>query len=154
MRPGRHSRNKRDWGTEGARSQDLAKAVQDDPAKKTPPGRKDRDFCKSAHWKGPHVPELILRRYGWIRNKDCHWGLSWSGNLLAWICYHEEVCEGCGKILRTSLEPGECPLYHEITPHEELAVQAEIARRRQWLTSGQRRSIAITGPQGYRKKRE
>src|ERR1700733_12244637 len=83
------------------------------PQGKRPPGRKDPDLCKAAHWKGPHRPEIRVRANGWLGGRrECGWGVSWRAGEMhhAWFCRHEEVCAGCGKTLRGSkISSGECP---------------------------------------------
>jgi hypothetical protein len=156
MRNGRHARSKWEWGTPGARSQERAKAARDDPAKKTTPAKKDPDLCKAAHWKGPHAPQIILGadvRHGW---KECGWGVPYSylEYESRWYCRHVRICSGCGKNFgRVTGE--ECPLYHEVTPSERVALDAEIVRREKQGLAWQeaRRKPPVEGPQGYRRRR-
>lgn len=153
----RHARSSWEWGTPGSRHDDLARAVQDDPAKKTPPGKKDPSLCKAAHWKGPHQPELRMLTFGWHRDRPCEWAISWrsrNGEPI-WHCNHEEVCSGCGKVLRVGISDEECPDFHPITADEQAAIEAKQAENDARIASQpwRRHKPVITGPQGYRKKR-
>jgi hypothetical protein len=128
---------------------------------KRPPGKKDPDLCKARHWKGPHTPELRVRA-PWSRRRadrvSCYWGLPyWSdiGQQPLWYCSHEEHCSGCGKILRTRISDVECPLYHEIIKAEREAIETEAGKIRDQRAKWRyRKRPLITGPQGYRKKRD
>jgi predicted Fe-S protein YdhL (DUF1289 family) len=122
------------------------------PAKKAP-GKKDPALCKAAHWKGPHVPELRMRDFGWHVDIPCRWDVSWFGDEPRWSCRHEEVCAGCGKVLRVGIGSEECPDWHPMTGAERLEVDAEIARHREHRAARAERKPVITGPQGYRKRR-
>jgi len=146
------------WGPVPPRSQARAAAAAEDlaPAKR-PPGRKDPVLCKAAHWKGPHAPELRVREHYWRKSQLCGWGTSYLDNgRPVWNCSHEEHCAGCGKVLRTSVSPRECPYFHEITETEIAEIQADYAERARLLAATRRRiRPVVTGPQGYRKsKRE
>jgi hypothetical protein len=151
----RHGRSKWEWGTPGARSQERAAAARDDPARSQVPGKKDSDLCKGAHWKAPHQPELQLRQPGWRRSRPCEWDISWRDpDKPSWYCAHEEVCSGCGKILRTGIEADECPRYHPITDAERAALDVKRAERETRVAAARGRwrpKPPITGPQGYRK---
>jgi hypothetical protein len=155
----RHARSKWEWGAPGARSQERADAAHDDPARKRVPGKKDPALCKAVHWKGPHQPELRMREYGWRRTATCKWAISgWrKPGEPSWHCAHEEVCSGCGKILRANISDEECPGYHPITAAEIAAIEAKRAEEEARLAAAQARwqprRLPITGPQGYRKKR-
>jgi hypothetical protein len=151
-----------DWGPRPPRSQQRTAAATEQlhpeiiPEGKRPPGKKDPDLCKAAHWKGPHRPEIRVRAGGWLGGRqECGWGVSWRGGETrhAYFCRHEEVCGGCQKTLRGGRIPAsECPLFHAITTEEHAQVEAEIERRE---ARGARRAIRrkppVTGPQGYRR---
>jgi hypothetical protein len=152
------------WGPVPSRSQQRAAAAAEQlhpevvPQGKRPPGRKDPDLCKGAHWKGPHRPGIRLRANGWLGGRqECGWGTSWRGGEEhhAFFCRHEEVCTACGKTLRGSNIPAsECPLFHAITPEEHARIEAEIKRREELGTKRRaRRKPPITGPQGYRRRK-
>ena len=153
----RHSRSRWEWGSPGSRSQERAAAAQDDPAKTRTPGKKDPDLCKGQHWKSGHTPALRVRIPYFRKSKVyCYWGLPyWDDDAdAAWYCSHEEYCSGCGKILLTRISNAQCPQYHEITKTEKASVEREreerAVRRASWK---KRPRKVITGPQGYRKKR-
>lgn len=157
----RHARSKWEWGTSGSRNNELARAVRDDPAKKAAPGKKDPSLCKTAHWKGPHQPELRLLTFGWRRAMGCRWAVSWrSKKEPSWDCNHEEVCSGCGKILRISIDKEECPDFHPITADERAAIAAKQAEDEARIAAAvaknpnRWRKPVITGPQGYRRNRK
>jgi len=130
------------------------------PQGKRPPGKKDPDLCKAAHWKGPHQPALRMKEYGWRSKSACEWTIWWRNpGVISWCCGHEEYCAGCGKILRTRIEDGECPGYHPITAAEVAAIEAKRTEDEARLAAAaasraphQRRPV-IDGPQGYRRKR-
>jgi hypothetical protein len=150
----RHSRNRWEWGSPPGRSEMNRDAAQDDPARAHTPGKKDKDLCKTAHWRGPHQPELrmMLNPFN-LKKRECGWGArGWiSEEEIHWYCYHDEICTGCGKVLRSFINKEECPGYHEITAEETAACEAERQRRREFRVSYQIRKPIITGPQGYRK---
>jgi hypothetical protein len=142
------------WGPNPSRHQQRAAAAADEAAKR-PPAKKDPDLCKAVHWKGPHQPELRIRNFGWRRRMECHWGTTYLDHGdPRWHCVHEEVCAGCGKVLRISIGKFECPYFHEITDEETAAIQADYTRRAELLKNS-RRAVrpVINGPQGYRKKK-
>jgi hypothetical protein len=157
----RHSRPNgccESWYGQPSRSQLRAAVVAEQvhpeviPQGKRPPGRKDRNLCKAAHWKGPHQPEFTITQGGWSRG-ECRWGISWTDpDQPSWICRHEERCAGCGRVLRTSVSSAECPDFRPVTEQEQAAIEAEIVRREQVVPWRRQRPV-ITGPQGYRKKR-
>ena len=156
----RHARSAWEWGTPGSRSAELARAVSDDPAGKAPPGKKNRDLCKAAHWRGPHQPELRMREYGWRRAAVCLWAVSWRSRdgEPSWHCGHEEVCTGCGKVLRLRIEDAECPGFHPITDAEREAIEAKRAEHEARVAAARARSRRqpkppVTGKQGFRRKR-
>jgi hypothetical protein len=155
----RHARGNFDWGTPGSRHDELARAVSDHPAGKAP-GKKDPSLCKAAHWKGPHQPELRMQVYSWRRTVGCGWALSWrrKGDELSWHCAHEEVCTGCGKVLRIGISGQECPDFHPITDGERTAIEAKRAEDEARIAAARAQSRwqpkpVVTGRQGYRKKR-
>jgi hypothetical protein len=156
----RHARSAWEWGTPGSRRAELARAVSDDPAGKVP-GKKDRNLCKAAHWRGPHRPELRMREFGWRRAAACKWAVSWRSKdgEPSWHCAHEEVCTGCSKILRQFVPIGECPDFHPITAGEREAIEAERAEHDARVVATRARSRRqpkppVTGRQGFRRKRE
>jgi len=154
----RHARSKWEWGTPGARSQERADAARDDPARIRTPGKKDPSLCKAAHWKGPHKSQLRMQENGWRRETTCKWAIWWrKPGEPSWCCNHEEVCAGCGKILRAGIGDEECPGYHLITADELAALEAkrieDEARLAARPQSRWQQRPPITGPQGYRKRR-
>jgi hypothetical protein len=145
------------WGPVPSRSQARAAAAAEQvipevvPEGKRPPGKKDPDLCKAAHWKGPHQPKLYIRDSGW-RKRRCYWGNAWGRDVPVWFCAHEEVCIGCGKVLHISIPAEQCPDYHAITEAEQAVLDEEVERWRQRRLA--RRQPVIDGPQGYRKRKE
>lgn len=163
----RHARGKSDWGVNPSRlaARDAVVAEQSHPEVvpqgKRPPGKKDPSLCKAAHWKGPHQPVLRMQEYGWRRSTACKWGPSWPvpDGEPSWRCSHEEVCKGCGKVLRISIEAWECPDFHPVTDEERAAIEAERVEHEARVAELRERNHwkprpVITGPQGYRRKRE
>jgi hypothetical protein len=153
----RHARPKsEDWGPQPPRSAEVAGAAAEQlrPESRRPPGRKDPTACKAAHW-GPHQPQIKVRQGGWPQGRDCKWDVAWSRDEPSWFCYHEEVCAGCGKILRGSVEEQECPVFRPLTPEKRTAIFAEIERRRRQLevSRARYRPPPPTGRQGYRRRR-
>lgn len=158
----RHARPGDGWEAQPSRSQLRRAAAMedggdsravDDPliVAKRAPGRKDRNLCKAAHWKGPHQPEIRpcidpFTNHG----RECGWDASWRQDKPVWVCRHEEVCTGCLKVLRGLLGRDDCPDFRPITEDERERIGAEIASRREWRQS---RKPVITGHQGYRRKR-
>jgi len=131
------------------RSQLRAAAVAE-PERKRPAGKKDPALCKAAHWKGLHRP--VLRRQQPLAGRDlpCTWQAAWTSDEPSWSCWHDEVCAGCGKVLRVRIGQEECPDFCPITAAELAAIEAELQRHRQIRAA---RRPVIDGPQGYRRKR-
>jgi len=152
----RHGRSRdMDWGSQLPRSQQRAAAAQE-PAKR-PPGKKDPDLCKGKHWKGPHVTEVQSGKHAWFGGKyrECHWDTHyWRNREPYWSCIHVLICSGCGKDFGYAGR-GLCPDFHEITPEEQAVLDKQLQEydervaSRKWL----RNKKPITGPQGYRKKK-
>lgn len=137
-----------------SRSQMRRMATADDGEPRQAPARKDRVLCKATHWKRSHKPEIRAAKDGFMARRDCRWGTSRADpDEPSWHCFHEEVCAGCGKVLRISVEPGECPDFHPITGAERAAVEADITRRRDLIAQQNARRPVISGPQGYRKRK-
>jgi hypothetical protein len=118
------------------------------PAKR-PPAKKDPNLCKETHWKGPHTPEI--RPSKGLR-PDCKWDSSFiNPGKSVWCCIHEEVCSGCGKILRLKVNNDECPAFRPIT-------EDELTQIREWddrvLRRSSGRNRLIKGRQSYRKRRD
>lgn len=152
----RHSRASSEWDARPPRSQQRAAAADDDPARSRVPGKKNPDLCKAAHWKEPHRPVIRLDRYA---DRQCKWDIHWWKQEIAWVCYHEEACAGCGKILRHRIPRDDCPDRFPLPDAERDRLEAWIARRREeiaaWGSRGRRQpKPAITGPQGYRRRRD
>jgi hypothetical protein len=63
-----------------------------------------------------HTPEVVVAAAGWMRSayvKKCHrppWKTTSGRPLMVWICNHQEVCTGCGRILRAGFGK-DCPDY-------------------------------------------
>jgi hypothetical protein len=146
-----------DWSAQPSRSQLRRMAVTDEA--KRSPARKDRDLCKAAHWKGPHEPAIVFA--GHVFHKGpCRWSPMWDGEAggyrAGWMCLHEERCGNCGKVLRMSLARTECPDFEAakgLLPAAEAEAEAATKRHYAWREKHSSRKPAITGPQGYRKRR-
>ena len=154
MRQGRYSRSRWDWGRQPSRSAEVAAAVAADtlnPTKRAP-GRKAKSWCKPN--RGPHTPVMVKAKER--TGSSCHWRLSWAWRskdwTLGWLCFHQEECSGCGKVIRVAAGQ-DCPDWRPVRPEEQQAFDVEIARRvgveREWTS----RKPAVTGPQGYRRPR-
>jgi hypothetical protein len=151
----RHGRNSWEWGPSPSRGQSRAAAADQELAgAKRSPAKKDPDLCKAAHWKGLHRPKLHVREYGWRKKAQCKWTVRWGRDVPVWHCVHEEVCTGCGKILRIGIPAEECPDFHPVTEAEQDALEAEIERWRERRAARRLQRPVIDGPQGYRKKKE
>ena len=158
----RHAKSKWEWGTPGARSAEVKAAAADDPEppKRAAARKNTRDWCKGKQG-AAHVPHLVLHPVFWKRGElYCKWHASWSLRgqeyVACWTCDHREECERCGKVLRSRIAATECPAYPG-TPEDHAAAETEAARiREQVAQMAQRpsRRKVITGPQGYRRKRE
>jgi hypothetical protein len=148
----RHSRPGRSDYADSQPSRSSAKAAAaQEPQGKRPPGKKNPDLCKAQHWKSGHTGELREVRQYRKKTPGCYWIPSHTGMKPWWHCCHEKICSGCGKILQYGISPRECPFYHELTASELAAIEAETDRIRN-LRKGIMRP-RITGPQGYRKKK-
>lgn len=137
------------WGPNPGRRQ-ARMAAAAEPVVKRPPGKKDPDLCKALHW-APHKPVLRIREFSWKKPLKCAWRNFWSRDVPEWDCNHEEVCSGCGKVLRITVGAAGCPDFHEITETEQQALDTEIELWR--VRRAARRRPVIDGPQGYRKKK-
>lgn len=154
----RHARTSEYWDSPPARSQERAAAAEADvlaedhaPEPSEARRRKNtRDWCKGKEGR-LHRPEITLKY------PPCRWNVTYGadGYTLRWSCGHAEVCGRCGKILTMpwQLPKDRCPTYPGTDAEQAEAVRraAEAAAsRRRWY----HRRPAITGPQGYRKKKE
>lgn len=154
----RHARGGEYYDDQSSRSEQRRRAAAEALAKR-PPGKKDPALCKAAHWKGPHKPEFRIRESGWRRSTGCGWGPSWRDpGKVTWHCKHDELCSGCGKVLRTRIPDEECPDYHPLTLAELDAIEAKLAEERKRISAARIRSQwqpkpPVTGPQGYRRRR-
>jgi hypothetical protein len=160
-----HSEKKWEWDTGLTHSEEVRRAVADDP-EPAPQGRSrksTRDWCKGR--KGtPHEPVLELTRTAHGQPGTCRWQpvFSWREKdfTLHWRCAHQEVCARCGKILRDgyggwrdkTLALGECPVFpgtQEDWWEARDKAQASTDRYRAWWRTHQRKPAA--GPSHYRK---
>ena len=157
----RHAKSKWEWGSPGARSQEVQAAAADDPEPpKRTPGRKDtRSWCRGKQGV-EHVPELAWHPFLWKPGEpDCRWRAAWSSRaggeyVACWMCEHRETCARCGKVLRDRIPAAECPAYPG-TPEDRAAAEEEALQIRERVAQRQTRwKPVITGPQGYRRKRE
>jgi hypothetical protein len=157
----RHSRSRWEWGAPGSRSAELRRAVDDDPAGK-PPGKKDPARCKGNRG-GPHVPEIALHHEtpeDEFRSR-CRWGAMWDREtreqVIGWHCEHEERCAKCGLIFERRIADERCPAYPGAPAQRAVAEQRLfewIERRRTSPAWARGRKPVISGPQGYRRRRD
>jgi hypothetical protein len=160
----RHARSGWEWGSSASRSQSRAAAAQEQLIPeiiregRRPPGKKDKDLCKAQHWKGPHTPGItITRNPVTLKRNECCWAiLGWRGKGEPyWFCRHVLICSGCGKDFGGVPEAQQCPQWHPLTPQEREALDEERRRYDERLSRWKvRRKPLITGPQGYRRKRD
>lgn len=160
-----HSENKDDWGSNLNHSEEVRRAVNDDP--EPPPAGKrkknTRDWCKGREGR-PHEPVMKLRYTALGKPDQCGWGahFSWriKGYEVYWYCGHEQVCARCGKTLgdhsgwrARKLRDNDCPVYPSTRERWQAAVLEAKARdeqRAQQLLPWTRRR-KITGPTHYRR---
>lgn len=136
------------WGSLPSRA-DLVRQAAMDSAPRRAPAKKDHSLCKDTHWKGPHTPEI---RQSKGMRPECKWYSSYiEQGKPVWGCVHEEVCSGCGKILRIKVGNDECPDFRPITD-EELEAIKKWADRVAGIRAS--RKPLIKGRQSYRKRRE
>jgi len=148
----RHARTKDSSGWYDQHPRSARKAAAADDTAKRPPAKKDPGLCKAAHWKEPHRPVLRIRAFIWRRTPLCQWSVDWGRTEPRWSCAHEEICAGCGKILRTSIGNAECPDFRPVTEAQRLALERETAERQARVKARRyARRPAVDGPQGYRK---
>jgi hypothetical protein len=156
----RHSRNAWEWGAVPGRSDLTRQAAADDPEPvKRSPGKKDTHTWCRGKVGAEHVKQLE-RKYRTGGRTTCGWFPAYrrKGFGIAWSCCHAEVCASCRKVFRTpwdGLTPQDCPLWPG-TPGQQAAARAEAERweqrQREWYEKHPRKP-AVTGPQGYRKKK-
>jgi hypothetical protein len=155
----RHARSRWEWGTPGSRSDELRRAVDDDPAGKTP-GKKDPARCKG-NCGGPHIPVIALHHEtpeDELRSR-CQWTSRWSQEektaVIVWHCEHEERCAKCGLIFERHAGRDRCPVYPGTDEQKAVAEQKAFAwaERLRMSQSRLRRKPVIKGPQGYRRRR-
>ena len=154
---GRHARSRWEWGTPGSRSDELRRAVDDDPAGKSP-GRKDPSRCKGNHG-GPHVPVIALHHEtpeDELRSR-CRWSPVWSREektcVAGWHCEHENRCAKCGLILERFAGRDRCPVYPGADQQKAVAEREASEQNERRRMMAPRRKPVINGPQGYRRKR-
>ena len=145
------------WGPVRGRGAEVSAAVASDPEPpKRPPGRKNtRDWCRGKESRA-HVPVIVFRPPVFRRHppRTCEWGHGLIREEIGWQCHHEEHCRSCGKILRSRLAVDECPGYPGSAEQKAAAqaqLEAVLAGVAAWRA---RRRPVITGPQGYRRKRQ
>ena len=161
----RHKRTKWEWGLP-ARSGEVREAARadPDPAKRAPARKDTKSWCRGKEGR-EHVLHLVLvPDYLSRRAKVCEWASAWSIDgqeyRLGWVCMHREECVNCGRIFREhyDLKGEECPAYPGDAAQRAEA-EAQVGRdeeqRASWLASRPHwRRPVITGPQGYRRRRE
>ena len=165
----RHARGKGVWDSAPSRSAELQQAARadPDPAKRSPARKDTRSWCKGKAGR-EHVLHLVLvpDRLSWRAGKAqvCEWASAWGIDgqeyRLGWACRHREECAACGRIFREhyDLKGEECPAYPG-DPGQRAEAQAEVGRDQEqcasWPAAAPRwRRPVITGPQGYRRRRE
>ncbi len=65
-----------------------------------------KQFCKGKEGV-PHKPVITQQSY----YRQCRLGDDWRTRLRLskWVCWHQESCENCGKIIRHFINWRECP---------------------------------------------
>lgn len=161
----RHARGKGWWDQNPSRSAELGAAVAADPdPSRTAPAVKDtRRWCRGKPGR-VHKPEIVRTHLGW-QPAVCKWagrhdfrllrqGRDEDGTTVGWVCYHEERCSACGKVLRSSweLRRVECPVFPGSAEQKAEAEREAAEYPERWRSQRRPRRV-ITGPQGYRRKR-
>lgn len=147
----------RNWGGRPSRAGEFREATQETPP--AAPARKDRRrWCKGRPGVD-HVPRIVVvadRLYvtacGWAPKEI------WRSAEVTWKCRHREECAICGKVLRETreLRREECPQWPG-TPQQRAGAEIQAEKQRgefQVRSRRFRRKPTITGPQGFRRKRE
>lgn len=150
-----------DWDSLGSRHDNLVRAINDDPLVKSLPGKKDPGKCKGNHG-NPHVP-VIQFRYDNPQDREryqCRYVVKWDTKekklVPNWHCNHQIACDRCGKIFDFFLVNDNCPVYPG-DPEQLADVYSKIEERNEFRRTSpiwNRKRPVITGPQGYRKKRD
>jgi len=159
----RHAKSDDGWNEPGSRHDELLRAINDDPAAKPPPGKKDPARCKGNH--GDSHEPVVQFRYGNTPQEcngryQCRYTVKWNLKehklVPGWNCNHQLACDKCGKIFSIILGRDRCPVYPGDT--EQLAdIERQIEERnelRRTSPTWNKRKPVITGPQGYRRKRD
>lgn len=157
----RHARAKYDgWGSLPSRSGEIRQAADagPDPARHRPARKNTRDWCKGKAGV-PHIP-MVAKSSSHGRQWGCGWRALWDTaaqeHAARWWCVHQEQCERCGKILVDQCRfPAErCPLRPGSAASRALAeARARWINERAATRPVLRRKV-ITGPQGYRRRRQ
>lgn len=86
-----------------------------DEEDRTPRRRRKKDTRRWCRGKVgvEHQPVIVRDHWGWTADQEC--GLrDWVvGRDPDWFCFHREVCDNCGKVLRHKLSDEECPIWRE-----------------------------------------
>lgn len=155
------------WDNNSSRSQQRAAAANDDPVTPVRKARRNRDpdRCTGSPDR-QHHGELVLRPVFNVKGvrKACRWEPAWyrkdPGDPLAvWLCVHQEICTGCGKLLWSQISgfPGEarrrCPDFPGDEEQKAAAEQVTLAREATRASSPRwyQRKPPPSGRQSYRK---
>jgi len=147
----RHARSKADWDTQPSRSAQRREAAAE-PEKRAPGRKNTRSWCRGKEGR-EHAPEIVFRP---VYRHRCQWRPNWALDGAHWDCQHAEQCGACGKILREGpqLLAAECP-YYPGPDGARAAAQIEAAGARERIRAAREsRKRIITGPQGYRRRRQ
>jgi hypothetical protein len=166
--PARHARSKWEWGTPPSRSAERSQAAAEDvrePAKRAPARKDTRAWCRGKAGV-EHVPVIAVDHTAphFGTSPRCEWKALWDWKAdayhVGWTCPHHEICDVCKKVLRDrwTVPSRECPAYPG-DPAQRAAVEAsipELERQQQERLARRRmpRKPVITGPQGFRRRRE
>lgn len=170
----RHGRGSWEWATFPARSQQRARAAGDDPARKALPSKVKKGKCKGPDgWHPEHDLAFVMSRTRQgTEARPCGWGAvqvrPWNdGQYEArWCCRHEERCARCDHLEREGHQVSQgCPDFALHAASSGTAPPAAVVaeavrktresreRRAEWTASRLGGRPAVTGPQGYRKRR-
>lgn len=104
----------------------------DDSWRKSPAKKNTKAWCKGKIGRA-HIPEIRVSSYhsSMYEKYPCRvvesFGRYWLGSdsdlgdNRRWVCYHEEYCSNCGKILTPSgIEIKQCPEFMKMFPEPAL----------------------------------
>jgi hypothetical protein len=80
---------------------------------KKSPSKKDRKRWCGGHVGREHQPVLQLEKYANSLGRTCGMGQRWTfatrGFVEQWICWHQDVCSVCGRIMGYRIDAESCP---------------------------------------------